>query len=563
MVNLRDRSLPVAVATCAVGAALLRWAHLKDQPLWYDEIAGLYRSSAPDLPSLVSRLAADVQAPLHDLIMVPLIAAFGDGSLVARLPALVASVLLVPLVATLARELGGGRGAQLAAAAWVAVDPYLVRYGVEGRPYALLALLSGGLVLAALRCVRRDGRGAWALGAWGAPLAMVHPYGVPVLVAVGLWLLGNGSRLRSAAGSVLGALLMPILALLAWSPLALHQLGTKSMSAIYSGLTWEQVLTTFDAVTLAAPRATGAHSGDALVVAGRVGTLLLLVLGCWTAGRGLRREPGMLVAPPRPRAVLCLTGLAAALALTLAFAVPFDTLADSLSRLAKGGRALDPQNLETLGTLRRFAGLAGLGLASLAALAWWLPSLATRWRGQASPHVLALLVMGVPLLFVVALDATGRPTFAPRNAIGVVPVAVALAAVGLASLPARIMAPLMLLLAVQAGWGLGAIEDFHKRRAWPEIVVALEVSGAEPLAHPPWLGRCLEYHGRRPWGSVYGTRRPQEAADWAAAQGHVALVTGYEALADPAAVREAVEAVLTPGEVVRARGLTLQRFGGP
>ena len=558
------------LAACMAGAALLRVLVLEQQPLWYDEIATLYRASAPDLPELLARLAADVQAPLYDLLMLPLVARFGDGVWVARLPPLVASVLLLPAVAALVGELGGGRGARLTAAAWVGLDGYLIRYGVEGRPYSLLALLACGLVWAALRCVRREGRGAWQLAAWGMPLVMLHPYGVPLMLAVALWLACNGSALRGRAGALLGALLLPLLALLAWSPLALHQLATKSMGDIYSGVSPRQLVVLWDGVTLAAPRAIGVSGDSAWILAGRVVTLLLALLGlfgCRAAWRAANRtqaaQPASTARAPaasRPvRAALAVGALALA-ALSLSVLLPEQSLADLASRLAKAGRPLDEKNLAFLRTLRGFGRLAGAGLLLASAALFWVPRWAPRWGGRPSPVTLVLLVLALPLGLAAAMGAAGHPTFAPRNAIGLLPVAIALVALGLWRLPRPLGLVMAGLLLAQALWGWGALERFHRRQAWPELCELLTASAATPLAHPPWLARCVEYHAGLPWRSVVGLRRPALVAAWAARQRSVALVTGYEHLDDPAPVRAALAGLMRGAEPVRVRGLSLQVF---
>jgi hypothetical protein len=118
-----------------------------------------------------------------------------------RLPAFAAAVLSVFALGVLVSELGFPRAAP-AAAFLLAVHPWHLRFGADGRGYAFMVLAA---ILAALFLLRglRDGRWRWWLGFGAAQLALlwVHALALyfPVaLAAAGLLgiLLGPGDRDR-------------------------------------------------------------------------------------------------------------------------------------------------------------------------------------------------------------------------------------------------------------------------------------------------------------------------------------------------------------------------------
>jgi hypothetical protein len=111
-----------------------------------------------------------------------------------RFPTFVAALLSVLLIGVLVHDLGFPRAAPFAG--WLlAIHPWHVRFGAEGRGYALmvlLAIVAGFCLLHGLR----DGRWRWWLGLgasllallWVHPLAVYFPLSMAGAGAIGVWL---------------------------------------------------------------------------------------------------------------------------------------------------------------------------------------------------------------------------------------------------------------------------------------------------------------------------------------------------------------------------------------
>jgi hypothetical protein len=135
-----------------------------------------------------------------------------------RLPAFAAALATVLLLGVLVHELGFPRAAP-AAAFLLAVHPWHIRFGADGRGYAFMVLFAAIAALCLLRGLR-DGRWRWWLGYAGAQLGLlwVHPLAVHFPVAMGAAgvagiLLGPGTSgdrwlraFRFVAANVLAAL---------------------------------------------------------------------------------------------------------------------------------------------------------------------------------------------------------------------------------------------------------------------------------------------------------------------------------------------------------------------
>jgi hypothetical protein len=544
----------LALGLLVMVAGAVRWAWIDTWPLWFDEVNTLYRASGEGLTGILARIVADVQAPLYDYVMGLVVSLFGDGLLAARIPPLLAGVLLVPVAAGLAGELGGGRTARLLAAAWVALNPCLVRYGFEARPYSCLALFSGLTLLAALRVVGRRGRSAWPLAVAGTALVMCHYYGVTAYAVILLFLLGSLGALSPRLPSVLAAAAVPLVSLAIWSPVALYQLTRKSMGSIYRSLDSTTALGILDAQGLTAPL-TRAGDEPTLLLLGRCLFLLLVALGAISAWRSqqLPRLSG-LNAPDGRRAGrrLIIAGVLLAL---LGLVLPPTSLVSPASYLAKEGRPLDQENIAFLDQVVRLVFAAGAALI-FTGLAWPRLSIrASRSVARARPVLLLLAVLVVPLGGVALLAALGRPTLAIRNTLFMAPAVAVLVALGVERLPRLLAALAVLALLVLGGWSMAHMDGYLSRRPWDEAIQVVDASGAEPMAHPPWISRCIEYHGGRPWKSVFGSYSLEQVATWAQGHDAVVLVTGFEQLADPTEVQAALRDRFGPPEITALTGL--------
>jgi hypothetical protein len=134
---------------------------------------------------------------------------FGPVEWAARLPSLLASLLLIPLTAQLARRLGGDRTAALVAAAVVAVAPLAVQFSATAFSDPLLTFwLTVALVLVVPSPLGRGlGRGSsrpgWAGLCLGLALATKYQAALFLPLLVGLaWL--SGWRAREWARGLAG-----------------------------------------------------------------------------------------------------------------------------------------------------------------------------------------------------------------------------------------------------------------------------------------------------------------------------------------------------------------------
>jgi mannosyltransferase len=223
-----------ALGAIVVLAAILRFATLRTQSLWFDEAATWDLVRRP-FGAMLSRLPdGESNPPLFYVLEWGWTRVFGFGEAGLRsLPAL-AGLLTVPVAYGIGRRAAGGPGprgqrAGLAAAALVAVDPLLVWFSQEARSYALATLLSAVALLLLVRMTpedpsAREGRRDRLLAAWALAAALAlatHYFAAFALAPQAAWLLWRHPHRRGARLAV-GALVAAGLALL---PLLLAQAG--------------------------------------------------------------------------------------------------------------------------------------------------------------------------------------------------------------------------------------------------------------------------------------------------------------------------------------------------
>lgn len=173
-----------------VGGAVLRFWRLGAQSFWYDEWLTIGATSGGPLD--LARHIADREGhpPLYFLLIWIWSQIFGDGEVALRSVSALAGVATIPVVYAVVRELGLARRVALAAALLVSVNPMLIWYSQEARPYSLLALLGAVSLLAFARLWRRGGRREWGL--WSASCAVlvaVHYFAAFVVAAEAVALL--------------------------------------------------------------------------------------------------------------------------------------------------------------------------------------------------------------------------------------------------------------------------------------------------------------------------------------------------------------------------------------
>jgi hypothetical protein len=191
-----------------------------DEVLAYREIAG--RSLVATI-RIVSH-GVESSPPLF-FVLAWISSKLGDPTVTIRLPSLIAGVATVPLVFLIGRATAGPRAGLMGAAVF-ALSPFATYYGIEARPYALLACLVALSTFALLEAVRTHARRWWLLYSLAAAAAAyTHYTAIFVLAVQGAWSLwASRERLREplAAGALAVALYLPWLPHLHGSALALY-----------------------------------------------------------------------------------------------------------------------------------------------------------------------------------------------------------------------------------------------------------------------------------------------------------------------------------------------------
>jgi mannosyltransferase len=145
--------------------ALLRFATLSSQSFWFDE-AQLAHEARLSLGGLFNTLGAqETSPPLYFMLAWLWAKAFGTGEAGLRSLSALGGTALIPITYLCGRELVSRRAGS-AAAALVAVSPFMIWYAQEAREYMLLALLCGGSLLFFARVWRQSNKrdiGWWAL----------------------------------------------------------------------------------------------------------------------------------------------------------------------------------------------------------------------------------------------------------------------------------------------------------------------------------------------------------------------------------------------------------------
>ncbi|MEO3824566.1 glycosyltransferase family 39 protein [Actinomadura sp. B10D3] len=177
---------PVLLTAGALGAVLLavsaRYGYHRDE--LYFRVAGRHLAwGYPDQPPLLPVLVRGITA------------VFGDSLVALRVPSALLAACGVPVAALTAREMGGGRRAQLLTAASFTVCPFAVAVGHIFVTATLDLLLSTVIVWLVVRWVRtRDQRLLLSVGIASALALNVKYLAAFLLVALVAGLLLSGPR---------------------------------------------------------------------------------------------------------------------------------------------------------------------------------------------------------------------------------------------------------------------------------------------------------------------------------------------------------------------------------
>ncbi|MDP9441412.1 MAG: glycosyltransferase family 39 protein, partial [Actinomycetota bacterium] len=256
-----------ALLGLTAAAAAIRLATPRE--MWLDEALTARITGRPFGAMLDAAASADAHPPLQMMLSWASRQALGASPFALRLPSLIASVVVVPLLYLTGKELYDRR-AGFAAAALGAFAPPLVWFSNEARPAALTTLLAVTTLLTMLWALRRGRPTDWALfglsGAalvWSHQLALAHLAVLHGAVFVGL------VRRRKARQPVLPEVGGWLVAL------TLVALATVPLLVLRSGLGPPRVLPPLEYATAAAP-------GGETSVFPLIGSLLSGVFGFHT-----------------------------------------------------------------------------------------------------------------------------------------------------------------------------------------------------------------------------------------------------------------------------------------
>ena len=120
---------------------------LDRQSLWRDEVDAIYFAVRDLSETLRMFVQAAQNGPLYFLALRPWFAMMGTSEFVLRYPSVLAGVASVPLLWQVARRMlpdrrAGGLSIAMAAAIFMAFNPYQVWYGQEGKMYATITCLA-------------------------------------------------------------------------------------------------------------------------------------------------------------------------------------------------------------------------------------------------------------------------------------------------------------------------------------------------------------------------------------------------------------------------------------
>jgi mannosyltransferase len=184
-------------------AALVRFATLDQQSLWYDEAVTAVRVLHPSLRSTLSAVVhVENTPPLYYLVAWGWTRVLGTGVFALRSLSAAAGVATVAVAWAIGHELGSRRAA-IVLAAIVASNPLFVWYSQEARSYELFVLLASVAFLFFLRAraaPTRRNLAAWALCSVLA--LMTHYFAVFLIVAEAALLLAGQMRDRRVLAAV-------------------------------------------------------------------------------------------------------------------------------------------------------------------------------------------------------------------------------------------------------------------------------------------------------------------------------------------------------------------------
>jgi uncharacterized membrane protein len=212
-----------ALSVIVLAGFALRLVNLGAESYWFDEIWAIKQVQSPLGGMMQSLALEDVHPPLYPLLLWGWVRLVGEGEWATRFLSCLFSTGAIWAIYALGRSLYDRR-VGLAAAALMACQGFAVFYAQESRAYSLLLFTS---LFATYRLLKwrsnPPSKKALALYLVGAVLlAYSHVYGLFLLIAHGIWVLGWVPELRKPI-LVVGALVLVCFS--PWLPVFLSQIG--------------------------------------------------------------------------------------------------------------------------------------------------------------------------------------------------------------------------------------------------------------------------------------------------------------------------------------------------
>jgi Dolichyl-phosphate-mannose-protein mannosyltransferase len=209
---LRIEAETLILAGVTILAAVLRFATITKQSYWLDEAQAAHELHLSFGAMLGAWNANEWNPPLYFVLAWPWAKLFGTGEAGLRSFSALIGVGVVPITYLCGRELVSRR-AGLVAAAFAAVNPFMIWYSQEAREYMLLVALTGLSIFLFARAWKGPTGRRLAVWAAVAGLALLTQYFAAFLIVPEALALLYRARSRSAAAA-LGALAAIGLALL-------------------------------------------------------------------------------------------------------------------------------------------------------------------------------------------------------------------------------------------------------------------------------------------------------------------------------------------------------------
>jgi hypothetical protein len=203
-----------ALGALTLLAAALRFATIAGQSYWADEALTVHEVGLPFGHMLSAVAHTETTPPLYFILAWVWAHVFGTGEAALRSLSALAGVAVVPITYLCARELVSRRAAVIAAA-FAAVNPFLVWYSQEARAYMLLIALTGASLLWFIRAERDPSRRHVVWWAVFSALALATHFFAGFLIGPeALWLLWRArSRLVLAATAALAVVQLALVPL--------------------------------------------------------------------------------------------------------------------------------------------------------------------------------------------------------------------------------------------------------------------------------------------------------------------------------------------------------------